>query len=37
MKVKPTFYRQRILMAMLEAFDGRLSKLDLQKLLFLFM
>ncbi len=37
MKAKPTFYRQRILLALLEAYNGRLSKLDLQKLLFLFM
>jgi len=36
-KVKPTFYRQRILIALLESFNGKLSKLDLQKLLFLFM
>lgn len=37
MKAKPTFYRQRLLIALLEAFNGELSKLDLQKLLFLFM
>lgn len=37
MKAKPTFYRQRLLIALLEAFNGKLSKLDLQKLLFLFM
>lgn len=36
MKTKPTFNRQRILMALLQSFGGTLSKLDLQKLLFLF-
>lgn len=36
MKTKPTFNRQRLLMALLQAFGGKLSKLDLQKLLFLF-
>lgn len=36
MKTKPTFNRQRLLMALLQAFGGSLSKLDLQKLLFLF-
>lgn len=36
-KEKPTFYRQRLLIALIEVFSGKLSKLDLQKLLFLFM
>ncbi len=36
MKTKPTFNRQRLLMALLQAFGEKLSKLDLQKLLFLF-
>ncbi|MCF6340341.1 MAG: DUF488 domain-containing protein [Sulfurimonas sp.] len=36
MKTKPTFNRQRILMALLQLFNGKLSKLDMQKLLFLF-
>lgn len=36
-KEKPTFYRQRLLIALIEIFGGKLSKLDLQKLLFLFM
>lgn len=36
MKTKPTFYRQRLLIALLESFGGKLSKLDLQKLLFLY-
>lgn len=36
-KIKPTFYRQRLLIALIEVFSGKLSKLDLQKLLFLFM
>lgn len=35
-KVKSLFYRQKILLALLEAFDGRLSNIDLQKYLFLF-
>lgn len=35
-KVKPTFNRQKLLLALLQMFDGKLSKLDLQKLLFLF-
>jgi len=30
------FYRRRILLALLEAFDGSLTKIDCQKLLFLF-
>lgn len=33
---KTMFYRQKILLAMIEAFGGRLNKLDLQKYLFLF-
>jgi len=36
MKIKPTFNRQRLLLALLQSFNGKLSKLDLQKLLFLF-
>ncbi len=36
MKTKPTFNRQRLLLALLQSFNGKLSKLDLQKLLFLF-
>lgn len=36
MKTKPTFYRQRLMLALLQSFNGNLSKLDLQKLLFLF-
>lgn len=36
MKTKPTFYRQRLLLALLQSFDKKLFKLDLQKLLFLF-
>lgn len=36
MKIKPTFNRQKLLLALLQSFNGRLSKLDLQKLLFLF-
>lgn len=35
-KTKPTFNRQRLLIALLESFGGKLSKLDLQKLLFLY-
>jgi len=35
-KTKPTFKRQRLLLAMLEVFDGKLSKTDFQKLLFLY-
>jgi uncharacterized protein (DUF488 family) len=30
------FYRRKIILALLQAFDGRLSKISLQKLLFLF-
>lgn len=33
----PTFYRQRLLLALLAKFENKLSKLDMQKLLFLFM
>ncbi len=36
MKTKPTFQRQRLLIALLQSFGGTLTKLDLQKLLFLF-
>lgn len=36
MKTKPTFNRQKLLLALIQAFNGKLSKLDLQKLLFLF-
>lgn len=36
MKTKPTFQRQRLLIALLQSFGGKLTKLDLQKLLFLF-
>lgn len=36
MKAQPTFYRQKLLLALLHVFNGQLSKLDLQKLLFLF-
>lgn len=35
-RTQPAFYRQKILLALLHAFGGKLSKLDLQKLLFLF-
>ena len=35
-KIKPAFKRQRLLLAMVEAFDGKLSKTDFQKLLFLY-
>ncbi len=33
---KSLYYRQKILLALLEVFDGRLRKADLQKYLFLF-
>lgn len=33
---KSMFYRQKILLALIESFGGRLNKLDLQKYLFLF-
>ncbi|MBN2826106.1 MAG: hypothetical protein JXQ76_12320, partial [Campylobacterales bacterium] len=33
---KPTFKRQKALLAMLDIFDGRLSKLELQKYMFLY-
>ncbi|UFS62751.1 DUF488 domain-containing protein [Sulfurimonas sp. HSL-3221] len=36
MKTQPTFYRQRLLLSLIHAFKRPLSKLDLQKLLFLF-
>jgi len=37
MKERPSFYRQRLILALISSFNGKLTRLDLQKLLFLFM
>jgi len=36
-KQQPSFYRQRLILALISVFDEKLTRLDLQKLLFLFM